>query len=359
MKRNLPEQARLRRLRRLMEERNIDALLVCQRENVRYVTGFSGSSGCVLVSTGKPVLITDFRYQIQAAHEAPGSRVLIQRKDMISAIAEAARGLGTRQIWFDESFMTVERARLLKKQGLRMKAAKDPVSELRLRKDPSELKSIRKAIQRGEESFRALIRTMKAGMTEREVGNRLEWLMREKGAKKAAFDTIVASGANGAMPHATLSGRKIRTGDLITIDFGAEADGYYCDITRTICLGKPTQRQREIHDIVLHAQNAAIKSVRAGIACSDVDRAARDFIGQEGQGKHFGHATGHGIGLMVHEGPSISAMSKSRIQEGMVFTVEPGIYIPGWGGIRIEDMVCVTDSGAQILTSLSRDLLVR
>jgi Xaa-Pro aminopeptidase len=180
--------------------------------------------------------------------------------------------------------------------------------------------------------------------------------MREKGSRRAAFDIIVASGRNGAMPHASVSDRRLRAGDLVTVDFGAEADGYVCDITRTLCVGRPTARQREIHDLVRRAQQAAMDAVRPGLPCKGVDKAARDIIDAAGHKKHFGHGTGHGVGLLVHEGPTVSALSKDAVQEGMVFTVEPGVYIPGWGGVRIEDMVLVTEQGAKLLTTLPREL---
>jgi Xaa-Pro aminopeptidase/Xaa-Pro dipeptidase len=193
-------------------------------------------------------------------------------------------------------------------------------------------------------------------MTEQELGLRLEFLMRERGARRPAFDLIVASGANGAMPHASVSNRRLRTGDMVTIDFGAEADGYYCDITRTFCVGRPSPRQREVHALVLKAQEAAIGAIRPGASCRSVDSAARDIIAAAGHSEHFGHATGHGVGLAVHEGPTLSALSKGTLAAGMVVTAEPGVYIPGWGGVRIEDMVLVTERGHTLLTSLSRDL---
>jgi Xaa-Pro aminopeptidase len=230
------------------------------------------------------------------------------------------------------------------------------VRELRLRKDSHELAHIRLAIRRAEESFRELQQFIKPGATERELALKLEYLMRDKGARRAAFDTIVASAGNGAMPHASVTGRRIRKGDLVTIDFGAEANGYCCDITRTICIGRPTARQREIHELVRSAQESAMKSVRPGVSCKSVDDAAREVIRKAGHGAHFGHGTGHGIGLMVHEGPSVSPLSKDSVEPGMVFTVEPGVYIPGWGGVRIEDMVLATDGGIKVLTTLPREL---
>ena len=356
MKRLRKEHARVAALQRVMVERDIAALLVTQRENVQYLTGFTGSSGSVVVASGRPILVTDFRYKIQAAAEAPAVKVLIQKKDHVSAVKEAAQRIGADTLWFDEGSLTIERVKAFRKQGLRLKGIKDPVAEIRQRKDAAEIEKIMAAIRRAEDSFRALKRFIRAGVSERELGFKLEMLIREQGARRTAFDIIVASGKNGAMPHASVTDRSLREGDLVTFDFGAEADGYYCDITRTVCIGRPSSRQRMIHDVVLKAQDKAISAVKPGAGCSELDLHARTIIAQAGHGKHFGHATGHGIGLMVHEGPSLSALSKGVVGEGMVFTVEPGIYIAGWGGIRIEDMVLVTADGHRVLTSLPREL---
>jgi Xaa-Pro aminopeptidase/Xaa-Pro dipeptidase len=356
MNKRRPETARIARLRLFMRERGIHTLLVTQRENVRYLSGFTGSAGSLLIAQGRPVLITDFRYQVQAGAESPGTRLLIQKKDHASAIKAAAELLGVTTLWFDESSLTLDRVRALKKQGLRLHGAKDPLADIRQRKDAAELRNIKIAILRAEDSFRELSPRIRAGATERELGLRLEMLMRERGARRAAFDIIVASGRNGAMPHASVSGRRLRDGDLVTDDFGAEANGYFCDITRTVCAGRPSARQREIHDLVLLAQQKAIEAIRPGVHCADIDRAARAVIEQAGHGAHFGHATGHGIGLTVHEGPALSALSKQRVEPGMVITVEPGVYVPGWGGVRIEDMVLVTDGGHRVLTGLQRGL---
>jgi Xaa-Pro aminopeptidase len=351
-----PEWKRIAGLKRLMAEAGIDALLISKRENVRYLTGFTGSAGSVLVASGKPCLITDFRYAIQAHKEATGISVLIQKKDHPAALREVAENANVDTLWFDESTFTIESLNRLRKLGLKLKGHRDLVGELRQQKDTVELASIRKAIRRAEEAFRELNNYIRPGASESSLALRLEFLMREKGARKTAFNTIVASGRNGAMPHATVSDRRIKLGDLVTFDFGAEADGYYSDITRTICVGRPAARQREIHGLVLQAQKAAIAAVRPGVACTVVDAAARDLIGGAGHAVQFGHGTGHGIGLMVHEGPSISPQSRDRVRPRMVFTVEPGIYIPGWGGVRIEDMVLVTDVGAKVLTTLPRGL---
>ncbi len=339
-----------------MKKEGIRALLVSRREDVRYLTGFTGSAGSVLVSS-ETFLITDFRYKIQAGQEAAGvAELQIQKKDFPLALAETAERMRLKTVWFDETSITIDALKKLRKKGLRLKGCRDLVSELRMRKDARELASIRKAVRRAEESFRQLKKYVRPGACERELAFKLECFMRENGSRKAAFDTIVASGRNGAMPHASVTDKRIRQGDLVTFDFGAEADGYFSDITRTYCIGRPTGRQREIHGLVLNAQTAAIRSVRTGMSCKAVDAAARDTIAKAGHADHFGHGTGHGIGLMVHEGPSVSPLSRDTVRQDMVFTIEPGVYIPEWGGVRIEDMVLVKASGANVLTSLPRDL---
>jgi len=347
---------RLERLRSLMELEGLESFLVTRREDIRYLTGFTGTAGSLLVSDGKPCLITDFRYKVQAHVETKGITILIQKKDIYTALKDAADSLRVKTLWFDASALTIEGLKKLNKQGLALKGHRDLVRGLRQRKDKQELSSILLAIQRAEEAFRELMRFIKPGATEQELGLKLEFLMRENGARKTAFDTIVASGGNGAMPHASVTSRRIKKGDLVTFDFGAEANGYFSDITRTHCVGRPSAKQVEVHAIVLQAQAAAIQSIRVGARCKSVDDAARETIRRAGHGSHFGHGTGHGIGLMVHEGPSLSPQSDDRIELDMVFTVEPGVYIPGWGGVRTEDMVVVTPRGAQMMTTLSIEL---
>jgi len=351
-----PELKRISRLKELMRKNGLESLLVTRREDVRYLTGFTGSSGSLLVAAGKPCLITDFRYELQARRESTGATILIQKKDFFSALSEASGARGIKSLWLDESSLTVEIIKKLKKIGLKARGHRDLPRQLRLHKDQTELAHIRTAIRRAEESFRELKRFIKPGASERELGLKLEYIMREKGSRRAAFDTIVASAGNSAMPHASVTNRRIRSGDLVTFDFGAEAHGYFCDITRTLCVGQPTARQKEIHHIVLAAQAEAMKSVHLGVDCKSVDNAAREVISQAGHGKHFGHGTGHGVGLMVHEGPILSPLSQDKIESNMVFTVEPGIYVPGWGGVRIEDMLLATDRGVIILTTLPREL---
>jgi Xaa-Pro aminopeptidase len=351
-----PEKRRIARFKRLMDQAGMHAFLVTRREDVRYLTGFTGSAGALIVTSGRPCLITDFRYKLQARLETQGVTLLIQKKDFSTALSDAVARREAGRLWFDESALTVQEMKNLKKQGLALAGHSDMVGMLRRNKDGHELANIRLAVERAEKAFRELKQYITPGARERELGLKLENLMREHGARKAAFDTIVASGGNGAMPHALVTDRRIKRGDLVTFDFGAEANGYYSDITRTICVGKPSSRQREIHALVLKAQAAAIGHILPGVSGKAVDDTARDIIRQAGHGEHFGHGTGHGIGLMVHEGPSLSPLSKDRVAADMVFTVEPGVYLPGWGGVRIEDMVLVTESGVEVLTTLPREL---
>jgi Xaa-Pro aminopeptidase len=339
-----------------MREKRLDAFLVTRREDVRYLSGFTGSSGSLLVDSGRSCLITDFRYTVQARKETTGITILIQKKDHFTAVRDAGERMGVDTLWFDESSLTVDGVNNLKKKGFKLKGHTDLIKTLRLQKDNRELAHIRMAIRRAEEAFLELRADIKPGATEQGLASKLEYLMRDKGARRAAFDTIVASGVHGAMPHAVVTNRRIKKGDLVTFDFGAEANGYYSDITRTFCVGRPSSRQREIHALVLQAQKAAIQRISTGIACRSVDDAARKVINGAGHGKHFGHGTGHGVGLMIHEGPSVSPLSTDTVEENMVFTVEPGVYIPGWGGVRIEDMIQVTKTGARVLTTLPREL---
>jgi Xaa-Pro aminopeptidase len=351
-----PEQDRLARLRQTMSESGFYSLLVTRREDVRYLSGFSGSSGSLLVAHGRTCLVTDFRYKVQARKETAGITILIQQKDHFSAVRDAGERMGVDTLWFDESALTIEGLKNFKRKGLKLKGHPDLIKTLRQLKDKVELANIRTAIRRAEEAFLELRADIKPGTTEQALASKLEYLMRDKGARRAAFDTIVASGVHGAMPHASVTNRRIKKGDLVTFDFGAEANGYYSDITRTFCVGRPSARQRAVHELVLQAQSAAIQRVSLGVPCKSVDAAAREVIKKAGHGSHFGHGTGHGIGLMVHEGPSVSPLSGDSVEENMVFTVEPGVYIPGWGGVRIEDMVQVTRTGAKVLTTLPREL---
>ena len=337
----------------------MDALLVTKPEHVRYLTGFTGSAGAVLLGPRRTLLITDGRYAVQAAREAAGAAVRILRRGetLADRVGREAARWGIRRLGFEPAALSVAAYRELRRRlgGVRLAGVRNGVDLLRRVKSAQEIRRISQAAARAERAFRAVKERIRPGAVEAEIALALEAAMRREGAARPAFDLIVAAGPRSAMPHAKASGRRLRRGDLVVVDFGAEAGGYFSDMTRTVYLGRrPRGWRRRILETVLRAQEAALAAVRPGVPLADVDRAAREVIRRAGFGRYFGHGTGHGIGLEVHEAPSVTPASTARAEPGMVFTVEPGIYLPGRGGVRIEDMVLVTSRGCRRLTRLPR-----
>ena len=347
---------RLDSLMKRVAEEGADAVLITDLSNVSYLTGFSGSSGFVLVTPGRAWFMTDSRYETQSAEEVSGYEIVIQKGRWTQEIASLVRDAGIRKLMFESRQVSVETHKALseKLEGVELLASRDAVERLRLIKDEQEVKSITEAIRRAENGFLENSSRVASGMVERETAIGLEFNIRAAGARKVPFDIIVASGHRAALPHGIASDKKMKKGDTVIIDFGGEAHGYQSDLTRSGVLGKPDRKQTEIYDIVAEAQRRAIEAVRPGVPCKEVDQAARGYIASKGYGDYFGHGLGHGVGLEVHEGPSVSYLSEDTVQPGMVFTIEPGIYMPGWGGYRIEDMVLVTGDGCELMTSLSR-----
>lgn len=338
--------------------RGAEGLLVTNMVNVRYLTGFSGSSGFLLISAKEAVFATDFRYQEQAKNEVTDCEISII-KDKMGAIKKLSRKLSIASLGV-ESGISWEQYDKLRRAGLRPKPIKSAVEKARQIKDGHEIILIKEAVRRAEGAFRRVLPRVKAGVTEISIALRLEGEVKKSGSNRLPFDIIVASGANGAMPHARASDKRLAPGDLIVIDWGAEAGGYFSDITRTLLVkgGPNAAKSRGIYETVLRANRAATASVRPGASMREIDKSARDVIKKAGWAESFGHGTGHGVGLDVHELPSVSYKSGVKAAEGMVFTIEPGIYVPGFGGVRIEDMAYVTESGAQVLTSLPAGLRV-
>jgi Xaa-Pro aminopeptidase len=350
---------RVNLLRSYLSELGIDGFLVTDIKNVRYLSGFTGSAGFLLITKDYPVFITDFRYQEQAKREIKGFKIRIQTNEIADFINKLVVKSKIKKIGFEDHNMSYKMYKELLKKGLKLKALSDTVEKLRMIKAKEEVSAIRTAIRRAENAFKRLQRFIKTGVKEQELAMKLEGFIREEGCKNIPFTVIVASGHVSALPHATPTNRSIKKGDLVLFDWGGESDGYYSDMTRTVVLkGRSLKRQMDIYSIVHEAQNRAIKTIRPGVKAVNIDAAAREFIREKGYKKNFGHGTGHGVGLAVHEKPVISWHSKDIIEEGMIFTVEPGIYIPGFGGVRIEDIVLVRRDGAEILTSLPRNLKV-
>lgn len=337
---------RVDKLRARMAELGLDAFMVSAAENRRYLSGFTGSNGILFITAKDAALVTDFRYIEQSAQQAPDFRV-VRMQPRVPWIVDLMKESGANNVAYEAENVTVAQFNrwrdALKEAGLESQAAwtptSDEVDKLRAVKEPAELRLIERACEISDAAFEAVAPTIEPGETEESVAWRLEKAMREAGAEGLAFDTIVASGPNAALPHHRAGERQVRQGEPIVIDFGARYKGYNADMTRTICLGAPDDQFRRIYDIVLGAQLTVAETVRADMTGADADKIARDIIEKAGHGDQFGHSLGHGIGLAVHEFPRVGPNAQDKLTEGMPFTNEPGIYIPGWGGVRIEDTV--------------------
>lgn len=343
-----------------MSAKKLDAILVTDLKNIRYLTGFTGSNAYVIVSSERAFFLTDPRYASQSAKEVKGFRVKIFKK-ALDTVAQTVASTKVGVIGFESSSMSFESHSKLAKAlraKARLKAAPGFFSTLRRVKDRFEIEKIREAASLLDKGFARAMKAVKPGTMERDAAFSIESFWRKRGAEGLAFDTIIASGARGALPHGKASEKLIKKGELIVVDMGVLLNGYNSDGTRTFVTGSPTSKQKEIYNIVRDAQAAAIDSIRPGVKASEVDLAARRVIEKAGYGKFFGHGTGHGVGLEIHEAPGLGPASNEVLEEGMVITVEPGIYLPGWGGVRIEDMALVTKGGADILTSTTRDLVI-
>jgi len=357
---------RLQKLRSILRAKSLDAALITNVMSVRYLSGFTGDDSVLFVGRKRAHLITDFRYTEQARAELRGTHIeIVQRKiAILDAVARSIRDLGLKSVAFESDNLTVQThadlAVKLREAGLKdaslLKAVPRLVSALRERKDAGEIAAIRKALSIAQAAFKAVVPTLRPGISEREVAVELEYQMKRRGAMAASFPIIVAGGPRGALPHARPSDRKLRPGEPLVIDWGALVDFYCCDLTRTVFLSTMPKLWRTRYNLVLRAQARGIAAVAANAKASRVDRAARSFLIRHRLGKRFGHGLGHGVGMAIHEAPSLGALSAARLQPGMVVTVEPGIYLPGQGGIRIEDMVLVRRGGAEVLSSLEKDV---
>jgi Xaa-Pro aminopeptidase len=351
---------RIEKLRERFAGAGVEALYITNPENRFYLSGFTGTAGSLLLGLNNSYLFTDFRYTGQAARECPDYQVIETSGESSEVLREYLTGEGITLLGLEGDYLTYNQFQTLKEKlgGVEIKTVDGLVEELRARKDKGELALIEEAVRLADEAFQEVLPLIRPGVSEREVALQLEYSMRRMGAEGAAFKTIVASGYRSALPHGVASARIMAPGDLVTLDFGAVYSGYHSDITRTVVLGRPDKKQEEIYQLVLEAQMSAIESLRAGVKALDVDGAARRIIEQAGYGNQFGHSTGHGVGLSIHEKPRLSAKDQSILEEGMVVTIEPGVYLPGWGGVRIEDTVLVLDGGCRVLTRTPKEKLM-
>ncbi len=340
------------------------AFLIVNEVNIGYFTGFFHSEGALLVTEASAFLLVDFRYHEAALKKSHACEVVC-----FSRMGEELIGLmqreGLSSLFFEPSAMTYSRASALSKKLGEEKIALAPsdkldraVEALRIIKDESELQKIAKAQQIAERAYLEVLNDLKPGVTERFISARLEYLMKLYGAEDISFSLITITGKKTSLPHGVPGDDEVREGDFFTFDFGAMYEGYHSDTTRTVAIGSASDEMREIYDIVLRAQLAALEKIKAGESCSVIDKTARDIITEAGFGKYFGHSTGHGVGLDIHEMPYVSSRSESVLRAGMVITDEPGIYLPDKFGVRIEDMMAVTEDGCRNFVSLPKELII-
>ena len=356
--------SRMPRLRNGFAARGIDALLVTKRANVRYLTGFTGSAGVLLVSPDRALFVTDGRYIEQSREQLSGAGVdatieigvtmAAQRESLAHAITPGWRlGLEDHAVTWAE-----QREFASAFEGVELVPAGPLVEDLRRVKDPGEIDRIRQACAIADDAFQSLLPQLSEGVTEQAFALALEFAMRERGASGNSFDPIIASGPNGAKPHARPSDRVIGRNELIVCDFGCIVDGYCSDMTRTVAVGDPGPDARRLYEVVLESQQVGRAKVAASVECAEIDRASRDVIADAGWADAFSHSTGHGVGLEIHEAPRVASTARDTLLVGDVVTVEPGVYLPGVGGVRIEDTVVVTATGAEPLTHTPKDLVL-
>ena len=351
---------RLSDLRDALARTDVDALLVTSLPNVRYLTGFSGSNALLIVTAKASVLFTDFRYAVQVEDEvASPTTVQIEASSLWTGLfATLGTMAGVDRVGFESAHILHRDFQRLLEQGTRWhwRPTTDLVETLRVRKDAGEIAWIERAVAIAEHALAATLPSIRIGMTETQVAGVLEHHLRDAGAEDFPFASIVATGARSALPHARVGPRQIQAGDFVLIDFGAVCGGYCSDITRTFVMGRASAPQRELYDVVREANARASGALRVGMQGMAADAVAREYIDALGLGEAFGHSLGHGIGLEVHEAPRLAKAAEAPLPSGAVVTIEPGLYRPGWGGVRIEDDVLITDAGPRILTSFPRDL---
>jgi len=355
---------RLRKLQTSIAEKGLDALLLSQPENLRYLSGFTGSSGWLLISGQNAILATDFRYVEQAKGESPDFEITQTKQKLRDWLPGLVSDLGWHKLGFEANFISYEGYHKLseaiktKQVNLKLVPTTGVVEQLRSIKEPEELGFITKAVELVDAAFEQAIAIIRPGITEKEAAWEIEKFLRQEGSEGMPFEIIVASGPNSALPHARPAEKIICSGEPVLIDMGARISGYCSDFSRTLFLGETDKSLQEIYNVALKAQTTAIKRIESGMDASQADRLARSVVEQAGYGDAFGHGLGHGVGLAVHEFPTLGPRSSDSLVDGMVFTIEPGIYLAGKGGIRIEDMVVLKNGKAIVLTKAKKDLLL-
>jgi Xaa-Pro aminopeptidase len=351
------KEKRLKALRKSLRERNLEGLLVKAEANIYYLSGFSGQNSLLLVTLDGLFLITDFRYVEEASKEAPEAQVVRRLGPLSVAAAQKVSKLKLKKVAFEADFFTYSDFQALTaRDKKRFVPVIGLVEKLRERKDAQEIKIIKRSLTIAQSAFTRLKQIIEPGATEKEIADELEMLLRREGASASSFPIIVAAGKRASLPHARPGEHRIGEKDAVLIDWGAKFNFYNSDLTRIVFMGRISKKMRRVYETVLEAQHRAIQAIKPGVEIKEVDRAAREHICSCGLGQRFGHGLGHGLGLEIHEAPAVSPKAKGRLKAGMVFSVEPAVYIPNWGGVRIEDMVRVTRSGCEVLSNLPQGL---
>lgn len=352
-------QNRLNKLRDALANIGADALITERDVNRRYLSGFTGSTGWVIVTEKDAFLVTDFRYIDQAQEQCPDFTVVNNQRKAVEAIAQVLKQAGVKRLAFESSLSYGSYAEWSQAfDGVELVPTSGVLEKLRMYKEASEVEIVRKAVKIADDAFQHILGYIKPGVSESDIALELEFFMRRQGASGIGFDIIVASGPRGALPHGRASEKLIQAGELVTLDFGAQFQGYNSDITRTVAVGEPSAKMKEIYDIVLKAQIAGVDALRPGITGKEADAVTRDIITAAGYGDAYGHSAGHGLGMDVHELPNLSTVSPFVLEPGMLVTMEPGIYVSGLGGVRIEDDVLITEEGHEVLTQSTKELLI-
>ncbi|MGG4144068.1 Xaa-Pro peptidase family protein [Paenibacillus algorifonticola] len=354
------EAQRLKRIREQLERKQLDGIVIASPFNRRYLTGFTGTAGFVAITNDQALLVTDFRYTRQATEQAREYEVIQYTGKPFELIREKLDAAGARKLGFEKNHVTLAGYEAYEESfnGLELVPTQNIVEQLRGIKDEREQGFIRKAIDITEKAFEHILGFMKPGLSEKDVSAELEYFMRKNGATSSAYATIVASGLRSALPHGLASDKLLGTNEFVTLDFGASYEGYCSDLTRTVFIGKPEQRHKEIYKIVLEANETTLNGLKPGMTGKEGDSLGRDCIAGYGYGEYFGHGLGHAFGLEIHEWMGFSQKSDDVLQPGMILTVEPGIYIPDFGGVRIEDDILITDTGIEVLTKSNKELIV-
>jgi Xaa-Pro aminopeptidase len=351
---------RIRKLQNILKKENLDLLLVTSLPNVRYLSGYTGTNGLVLVSPHGSLFLTDFRYKEQAREQVKNLKVMVVERELILSLPALNLFKPKRlKLGFESNHLNCGTHRKLKNllPYCLLVPTENLIESLSVKKNQNEIDKIKKAASITDRVFYEILDLVKPQTKEQDLAAEIEYRFKKHGSSAPFFETIVASGKRSALPHGVASSKKVEKGDLVTLDMGAVYDGYTADMTRTVVVGKANKLQKKVYNIVLKAQKEAISKVKPKIKACDLDKVARDIIKWTGYGKYFGHGLGHGIGGIIHAGPAINPRNQQFLEAGMVITIEPGIYIPNWGGVRIEDDVLITKKGCEILTKADKNLI--